>query len=92
MPAPIYAALGQIVSNWCTPAGVRKGPKTKPFPEALVAILYRLAADGYASAANLLEDLDRAGTDIPPNAEAWDRLLRHIREHATGDAALRRSA
>ncbi len=85
-------ALGQIVSNWCTPTGVRKGPKTKPLPETLVAILYRLAADGYASAGDLLDDLDRTSTDIPPNAEAWDRLLRHIREHATADGTIRRSA
>jgi hypothetical protein len=94
-PGADLRALGKIVSGWCTPAGVRKGPKTKPLPEVLVAILYRLAAageDGYASASDLLNDLDRAGADVPANAEAWDRLLRHVREHATPEAVLKRSA
>ncbi len=85
-------ALGRLVSSWCTPAGVRKGPRTKPLPDALIAILDRLGTDGYTSASELLEDLDRAGGDVPPNAEAWERLLRHVREHATPNAAARRSA
>jgi chromosome segregation ATPase len=88
-------ALGKIVSSWCTPSGVRRGPKAKPLPDALVSVLFRLAAEGeagYSSAAQLLEDLDQVGKEIPPNAEAWDRLLRHVREHATAEANLRRSA
>ncbi len=86
--------LGAIVSKWCTPSGVRKGSKTKPLPESLHAIFNRLAAgaeDGYAGAAELIEDLDRAGIDIPPNAEAWERLLRHVRDHAA-PVTLRKSA
>src|SRR5207237_1005677 len=35
-------ALGKIASGWCTPTGVRKGAKTKPLPDALVSVLYRL--------------------------------------------------
>jgi hypothetical protein len=88
-------ALGRIVSSWCTPSGVRKGPKTRPLPDALIAILYRLTAEGEntcASAGELLEDLDRAGSDVPANAEAWERLLRYVREHATAEAMLRQSA
>jgi hypothetical protein len=65
-------------------------------PEALQAVLHRLcsdeAADAYPSAAALLEDLDRAGAEVSPNAEAWDRLLRHVRENAVAEAALRESA
>lgn len=94
-PRDDLQALGRIVSVWCTPTGVRKGGKTKPLPEALVAILFRLApegAAGYTSAAELLEDLERASSDVPANAEAWERLLRHVREHATSEAVVRRSA
>ncbi len=94
-PAADLRALGRIVSGWCTPTGVRKGPKTRPLPDALVAVLYRLASEGpagYASAADLLVDLDRAGSEVPPNPEAWERLLRYVREHATPEAVVKRSA
>ena len=64
--------------------------------EALEAIVGRLTAerpeDGYASAASLLEDLDRAGAEVPANAEAWERLLRHVRENAPEEPAYRQSA
>jgi hypothetical protein len=87
-------ALGRVVSTWCSPSGVRRGAKTKPMPDALVSILYKLTSDreGYASADALLEELDTVGADLPANSEAWDRLLKYVREHATADVALRRSA
>ena len=88
-------ALGQIVSNWCTPSGVRRGAKAKPLPDALVSVLYRLTAEGetaYPSAEALLEELDRVGSEVSANAEAWDRLLKYVREHATADVLVRRSA
>jgi hypothetical protein len=53
-----------------------------PFPEN----------ERYPSMTALLEDLEIAGEDIPPNAEAWDRLIKHVSEHATEGAALRRTA
>ncbi len=88
-------ALGRIVSGWCTPTGVRKGAKTKPLPEALVSVLYRLAAEGdagYADVRELLADLEKTAGAIPANAEAWDRLLKYVREHGTAEAMLRQSA
>jgi hypothetical protein len=88
-------ALGRVVSSWCTPSGVRRGAKAKPLPEPLVAVLYRLAADGesaYRDMGEVLEDLERAGHEIPTNAEAWDRLLKYVREHGTPEAMLRQSA
>jgi hypothetical protein len=88
-------ALGQIVSSWCSSSGVRRGTKAKPLPDALVSILFRLAAEGeggYTSAAELLEELQHVKSRIPANAEAWDRLLRHVREHAAPEATLRQSA
>lgn len=85
-------ALGRIVAGWCLPDGVRKGAKTKPLPDALAAVLQRLGAGRYENAAQLLDDLDRAGGDVPPNSEAWDRLLKYVREHETPEALLRLSA
>ena len=75
-------ALGRIVTGWFGPGGRRKSPRGKAMPESFLAVLDRLCseeADGAvsSSAAALLEDLDRAGADVPPNAEAWERLLRH---------------
>jgi hypothetical protein len=88
-------ALGRIVSGWCTPTGVRKGSKTKPLPEKMLAILRRLqstADDAYPNVRALLDDLDQASADVPANPEAWDRLIRHVRDHAQPEAILRQSA
>jgi hypothetical protein len=96
-PAADLQTLGRIAAGWCGPAsGKRKGSNTRALPEALQAVLHRLgadeAADAYPSAAALLEALDSTGAEVPPNAEAWDRLLRHVRENAVAEAALRESA
>ena len=90
-PRDDLRALGRIVSGWCTPTGVRKGPKTKPIPDSLVSILYRLNADGeqsFASAQELLDALETL-TDIPGNNEAWERLLKYVRDHQTPEIMLR---
>jgi hypothetical protein len=62
----------------------------------LLAVVQRLAGEAaeqrYPNSAALLADLDSMGADVPPNAEAWERLLRHVREHAAPEAALRRMA
>lgn len=87
--------LGKIVSGWCTPSGVRKGAKTKPLPDALVSILYRMASEGdagYRDVTELQEDLEKAAGAIPANTEAWDRLLKYVREHGSADVMLRQSA
>jgi hypothetical protein len=64
-------------------------------PDALVSVLYRLAADGdagYRDVRELLDDLQNAASAIPANAEAWDRLLKYVREHGAAEALLRKSA
>jgi hypothetical protein len=87
------AALGRIAATWLQPdvdsargAVQRRTAKVKPLPEGLQRVLQRLrsenAAERYPSAAALLEDLDQAGADVPPNAAAWDRLLRFVRDEA----------
>ncbi len=88
-------ALGRIVSGWCTPTGVRRGARTKPLPDGLVSVLYRLAADGaagYRDVRELLDDLEKASSEVPPNSEAWDRLLKYVREHGGAEILLRQSA
>jgi chromosome segregation ATPase len=90
------AALGRIAAAWAAPEARRKGAKIKPLPAELRAVLDRLTAEAadarYPSAAALLEDLDRAGADVSANAEAWERLVRYVREHTAEDVVLRRSA
>jgi hypothetical protein len=86
--------FGRLAGNWANLAARRKG--ARPFPEPLQTILNRLVAEDatqrYPSVADLLRDLDNAGGSLSPNAEAWDRLLRYVREHAAQDAGLRQSA
>jgi len=88
------AALGTVALGWLA-LGPKTGKKSRKLSEALEAILERLtAADErrYASAGALLEDLDQAGAEVPPNAEAWDRLLRHVRDTLRAETPLRQSA
>jgi chromosome segregation ATPase len=89
-------ALGKIAASWIAAGAARRGGKAKPLPGLLQAILTRLAAEKpeerYPSGAALLEDLDRAGNEVPANGEAWERLLRHVRGNISGQAAYRQSA
>jgi chromosome segregation ATPase len=83
------AALGHIAAGWANGSG-----RSKPLPEPLQEVLRRLSAlapDGYASARELLDDLDRAGAGVPANAAAWERFVRQVREESA-DAPLRQSA
>jgi hypothetical protein len=85
-------ALGRFVSRWCTPHGVPSGARVKALPAPLVTVLERLTADnapGYQDAGELLDELERTGSDIPENAEAWDRLLNYVRQHGSAEAILR---
>ncbi len=86
------AALGRIALEWAAlPAGRRRGAGLK----SVQAILDRFqteAGEHYPDVAALLEDLDRIAGDVPANPEAWERLVRHVREHARGDLGWRQSA
>jgi hypothetical protein len=83
-------ALGQVAAGWADLADGRKGSKIKPLPESLQAVLRRLTAEAveerYPSAAALLEELEKAGADVPANGTAWERLLHHVREEAVATA------
>jgi hypothetical protein len=86
-------ALGRIVSGWIPTR--RQASKSKALPDRFRAVLDGLCSDDrarYESAGALLDALDQAGAEVPANAEAWDRLLRHVRENAQPEATLRQSA
>jgi hypothetical protein len=93
-PQEDLRALGRIAAEWAA-LGPRRGNKAKPLPTTLQAVLDTLQAEdpnqGYATASELLEALDEAGSDIPPNATAWERFLREVRDQAAS-RALRRTA
>jgi hypothetical protein len=106
-PATDLRAFGQVAFGWSQLAGRRKGAaKSKPFPEALLAIIRRLEADPeppmadtvatgkpYESAAELVADLNRVARETPFSDDAWDKLLKHIAENAPdAPAGLKRSA
>src|SRR5262249_9192153 len=95
-PAADLAALGRLAGEWATAIGPAKPGKAKGLPAALRAVLDRLnSADPdtyYPTAAELLADLERAGPAVPAHPEAWERLVRHVGEHAMTAAELRQSA
>jgi hypothetical protein len=95
-PADDLAALGRIASAWAMAPAKRKGTKARPLAEPLQTVLRRLGEATpemhYPSAAALLEDLDRVSGDLPPNPEAWERLLHYVREHVLEERTLRKSA
>jgi chromosome segregation ATPase len=88
--------LCRIAATWAAPSAKKKGVKTKPFPKALRKILDRLKAEDaesrYASAADLLSDLDLAADHVSDNSEAWEKLLSHIRDQGKEEVPLRQSA
>jgi chromosome segregation ATPase len=95
-PGDDLAALGRVAGGWAALSSTRrKGAKAKALAEPLQAILERLLvqtpAERYPSAGALLQDLERAGREVPSNAEAWERLLRQVRA-SSGDQGLRQSA
>ena len=87
-------ALGRIAAGWAE-LGPRRGSKTKALPDPLPALLVKLQSenpdDCFASATELLEALDVAGSTLPANATAWERFLREVRAQA-GKQGIRASA
>jgi chromosome segregation ATPase len=84
-------ALGSISTAWSL-AG-RKNARGKALPDALQALVDRVGqAGGITSAAALIEELEKVADSVPGNPEAWDRLLKHVRDHATPLANIRQSA
>ncbi len=94
-PATDLADFGRIAAGWLA-LSRRQASKVKRLGMALQAILDRLTAEAadtrYATAAALLEDLDKAAATVPANSKAWDQLLHDVREHVPEDRVLRQSA
>jgi hypothetical protein len=91
-PAADLQALGALATRWANPA---RGRKAKPLPEPLANILKRLepgAPDAIPTAAALLQELDAVSEQVPPNPEAWNRFVQHVRRHAAGGAQRKQSA
>jgi hypothetical protein len=90
------AALGQLAADWAALAPRRRGNKPpKPLPAPLLAVLNRLqptAHNAFTSAAELLESLESAGTNLTDASESWDALLEHAAENGSEPAAWRKSA
>jgi hypothetical protein len=90
------AALGQLAADWAALAPRRRGNKPpKPLPAPLLAVLNRLqptAHNGFTSAAELLDSLESAGTNLADASESWDALLEHAAENGSEPAAWRKSA
>jgi hypothetical protein len=87
-------ALAGIAADWCATAQ-HKVSRGKVLPGGLLSVLDRLGTsgdNGIASAPMLLDELEKNAAQVPVNAEAWDRLLRHVKDNATPLAALRQSA
>jgi chromosome segregation ATPase len=87
-------ALAEIAGTWCA-AARQKAPRGKALPSGLQSVLDRLAASGekaISSATMLLDELEKAAAVVPVNPEAWDRLLRHVKDNAPPSTALRQSA
>jgi len=87
-------ALARIAGGWCATAK-HKLVRGKALPGGLQAVLDRLATpgdNGISSAAILLDELEKAAAVVPVNPEAWDRLLRHVKDNAAPLATLRQSA
>jgi hypothetical protein len=89
-------SLGQVAELWWALSARRKGARPKALPKPLQVILNRLVAkkpsQRFGDSQMLLEELERCAESVPANAEAWDRFLLHVREHATEGAGLRQSA
>ncbi len=87
-------ALAVVANGWCA-AARRQAPRGKALPDPLQSILNRLEPEStnpITNAALLLDELEKAAEVVPANPEAWDRLLRHVKDHAAPLATLRQSA
>lgn len=89
-------ALGRLAQQWLASVPRPKLARPKQSAKALFELVERLAAANsdtvYSTAASFLEDLERIASDVPPNSEAWERLLRVVREGDESLHATRRSA
>ena len=86
-------ALAQIAASWAAIVPKRKGAKPpRPLPDSVRAVLDRWLNGRYDSAAAVLDELDRAGAEVPSGAETWERLVKFAGENSSEGIAWRKSA
>jgi hypothetical protein len=86
-------ALGQLATDWAALSPKRKLAKPpRPLPNAIRDILDRWTSGGYSNANEVLDALDKAGSQVPAGAETWDRLMKYAGANATDGVAWRKSA
>jgi chromosome segregation ATPase len=89
------AALGKIAASWAASVPGTKPSRSKALPVVLQEIVRRFAsedvAERFESAAALLDALEKAGSEVPANAAAWERFVKQVREQ-TDEVVLRRTA
>ena len=82
--------------SWANPAPRKKSVRPRITDDLLQPIHHRLAAvspdERYPDVAALLEDLERFKSKAPSNDEAWQRLLKLVREHSSKATERRQSA
>jgi hypothetical protein len=92
-PAEDLIALGQLAAGWASLTPRRKLARApRPLPPGVRAVLDRWVAGGFASAGEVLEALDAAGSEVPAGVETWERLMKYAGENATEGVAWRKSA
>jgi chromosome segregation ATPase len=101
-------ALGRLAASWLQLAPRPKRSRAKILPDVLIDVLRKLGAEvviddkttipaypepeRFSSASAVLIALDDAGTGLPANAEAWERLVRYAGENAVENLPMRRTA
>jgi hypothetical protein len=95
-PADDLAALGDAINAWLLPATEQEHASPGTRSQALQTVLRRLSAKQpkrqYPDTEALIADLDRITNDVPANAEAWDQLVRYVRENTVDQTPSRRAA
>jgi hypothetical protein len=86
-------ALGRLATDWAALSPKRKLAKPpRPLPAAVREVLDRWTAGSFAGANEVLDALDKAGSQVPAGAETWDRLMKYAGANATDGVAWRKSA
>lgn len=86
-------ALARLATDWASLSPKRKLAKPpRPLPGAVRDVIEGWTAGSFATAFEVLDALDKAGSQVPAGAETWDRLMKYAGANATEGVAWRKSA
>jgi chromosome segregation ATPase len=92
-PMDDLLALGRLATEWAAISPKRKLAKPpRPLPNAVREVLDRWVAGSFENANQVLDALDKAGSQVPAGSETWDRLMKYAGANATDGVAWRKSA